>query len=595
MEHNLDLILTLTGGFTAALICGYLSSRLGLSPIAGYLVAGIIVGPHTPGFVADENLASQISEIGVILLMFGVGLQFHLKELLAVKKVAIPGAIAQIAVATALGAVTMHLFGWSWKAGIVFGLSISVASTVVLTRVLSDNDALHTRAGHIAIGWLLVEDIFTVVALVLMPPLLARGGGGNPAAITLAVGIALLKLAVLIGLTFLLGQRLIPKLLSYVARTSSRELFTLTVLMLALGIAVGAAKLFGASMALGAFLAGMVVGQSEFSNRAATEALPFRDAFAVIFFVAVGMLFNPAKLVDEWPMVVAATLVILLGKPLVAAVVVRLLNYPFIIASTVAIALAQIGEFSFILATLGRELGVFPDSALNVLVAAAIISITLNPILYKAVGPFARWVARRPTLSRWLNPTSVEDGAQSEMADDEHSAVIVGFGPVGRTLSHLLEKNGIRPVIVEMNLDTVRDLRDKGLVVVYGDAGARETLRAAKTARAEALILTSSSLTNSDEIIRIARELNPQIHIVARANYVHEQKPLIEAGAERVVTAEGEVALAMTEYLLRELGATPEQVDRERDCIREDFYNISPNLTVEGATPGQRENTKQAK
>jgi CPA2 family monovalent cation:H+ antiporter-2 len=564
------------GGFTAALICGYISSRIGLSPIVGYLVAGILIGPYTPGFVADENLASQMSEIGVILLMFGVGLQFHIKELLAVKRVAIPGAIAQIAAATALGALVMHMFGWSWKAGIVFGLAISVASTVVLIRVLSDNNALHSRAGHIAVGWLVVEDIFTVVALVLMPSIFAANEQANLRAIALAVGIALVKLSVLTGLTFILGQRVIPKLLSYVARTSSRELFTLTVLVLALGIAVGSAKLFGASMALGAFLAGMVVGQSEFSNRAATEALPFRDAFAVIFFVAIGMLFNPTRLAVEWPMALAATLVVIVGKPLAAALVVRLLNYPFIIASTVAVALAQIGEFSFILASVSREYGVLPDSGLNVLVEAAIISITLNPILYKLNGPFVRWVTRHPKLGRWLNPTSVGESLSSETMEDELVAVVVGFGPVGRTLSRLLKKNGIRPVIVEMNLDTVRDLREKGFDAVYGDAAARETLQAAKADKANALILTSSSLANSDEVIRIARELNPEIQIVARANYLHELKPLVDAGAERVVTAESEVALAMTEYILRELGATTEQVDRERDRVREELYKAIP-------------------
>jgi CPA2 family monovalent cation:H+ antiporter-2 len=584
MEHNLDLIMTLVGGFTAALICGYISSRLGLSPIVGYLVAGILIGPHTPGFVADENLASQMSEIGVILLMFAVGLQFHIKELLAVKKVAIPGAIAQIAAATVLGASTMHMFGWSWKAGIVFGLAISVASTVVLIRVLSDNNALHSRAGHIAVGWLVVEDIFTVVALVLMPSIFSSNENSDISAIALAVGNALFKLSVLTALTFLLGEQVIPKLLSYVARTSSRELFTLTVLVLALGIAVGSAKLFGASMALGAFLAGMVVGQSEFSNRAATEALPFRDAFAVIFFVAVGMLFNPSKLAIEWAMTLAATLVIIVGKPLAAALVVRLLNYPFIIASAVAVALAQIGEFSFILASVAKEYGVLPESALNVLVAAAIISITLNPILYKLTTPFVRWVVRHPKLSRWLNPTSVGKKEESEEMDDGVSAVVVGFGPVGRTLSRLLQKNGIRPVIVEMNLDTVRDLRQRGFEAVYGDAAARETLQAAKIAQADALILTSSSLANSDEVIRIARELNPEIRVVARANYVYELKSLVEAGAERVVTAESEVALAMTEYMLRELGATVEQVDRERDRVREELY----------AAPAESAYSKQA-
>jgi monovalent cation:H+ antiporter-2, CPA2 family len=576
MEHNLDLIMTLVSGFTAALICGYISSRIGLSPIVGYLVAGILIGPYTPGFVADENLASQMSEIGVILLMFGVGLQFHIKELLAVKRVAIPGAIAQIAAATALGALTMHLFGWSWRAGIVFGLAISVASTVVLIRVLSDNNALHSRAGHIAVGWLVVEDIFTVVALVLMPSIFAANEKANLPVIALAVGTALLKLSVLTGLTFLLGQRVIPKLLSYVARTSSRELFTLTVLVLALGIAVGSAKLFDASMALGAFLAGMVVGQSEFSNRAATEALPFRDAFAVIFFVAIGMLFNPTRLTVEWPMALAAAIVVMVGKPLAAVLVVRLLNYPFIIASTVAVALAQIGEFSFILASVGREYGVLPESGLNVLVEVAIISIMLNPILYKFTAPFVRRIVRHPKLGRWLNPTAIGVKEESEDMDDGVSAVVVGFGPVGRTLSRLLEKNEIRPVIVEMNLDTVRELRQRGLNAVYGDAAARETLKAAKIEQANALILTSSSLANSNEVIRIARELNPEIRVVARANYVRELKPLVDAGAERVVTAESEVALAMTEYMLRELGATIEQVDRERDRVREELYDVAP-------------------
>ncbi|MCI0660015.1 MAG: cation:proton antiporter [Acidobacteria bacterium] len=575
MEHNLDLILTLTGGFTAALICGFISSRLGLSPIVGYLVAGILVGPHTPGFVADENLASQMSEIGVILLMFGVGLQFHLKELLALKKVVIPGAIAQIAVVTALGAATMHSFGWSWKGGIVFGLAISVASTVVLMRVLSDNNALHSRAGHIAIGLLVVEDIFTVIALVLMPTILSPGENTTFTAIAVAIGIALLKLSVLTGLTFLLGQKLIPKLLSYVARTSSRDLFTLTVLVLALGIAVGAAKLFGASMALGAFLAGMVVGQSEFSNRAATEALPFRDAFAVIFFVAIGMLLNPSKLVAEWPMTLVVTLVIVLGKSIIAALIIRLYNYPLLITSTVAVARSQIGEFSFILATVGKEYGVLPESALNVLVAAAIISITLNPILYRLNTSFVRWVTQHEKLNRWLNPTSTREGESAETMEDELSAVVIGFGPVGRTLSRLLEKNGIRPIIVEMNLDTVRELRTLGYTVVYGDAAARETLVAARVDRAIALILTSSSLAHSDEVIRIARELNPGIRIIARANYIKELKSLLTAGAERVVTAESEVALAMTEYLLRELGATAEQVDRERDRVRQELDDSS--------------------
>jgi CPA2 family monovalent cation:H+ antiporter-2 len=579
MHENLDLILTFSGGLAAALLFGYITTRIGLSPIVGYLIAGIAVSHHTPGFDANEDLASQMAEIGVILLMFGVGLQFHLKELLAVRRVAIPGAIAQIAAATALGAVAMRVFGWSWEAGVVFGLAISVASTVVLTRVLSDHGALHTRTGHIAIGWLVVEDIFTVVALVLLPALV--GGPIDPLAVgtaadsnvAVAIGIALFKLVALVALTFLLGGFLIPKIIAYVARTGSRELFTLTILVLALGIAVGSAKLFGASMALGAFLAGMVVGQSEFSNRAATEALPFRDAFAVLFFVSVGMLFDPARITEDWPLIVLATVVILIGKPVAALVVVRMLGYPFAVALGVAVALAQIGEFSFILATMGRQLEVLPESALNILVSASIISITLNPLLYKAIPSITRWVDRNPRLSRLLNPPEpLPDGPEAPESGDEHNAIVVGYGPVGRTVKRILARNGVRPIIVEMNVDTVRELRNSGVHAIYGEAAKRETLVSAGVATAEALIFTASNVAGVDQAIRIARELNPDIRILARANYLNEAPALDRAGAHRIVTAEGEVALTMTEFVLRSLGANFDHIDRERERVRRELF-----------------------
>jgi CPA2 family monovalent cation:H+ antiporter-2 len=570
MPEHLDLILTFTGGLAAALLFGYFTTRIGLSPIVGYLLAGIAVGHHTPGFNADEDLASQMAEIGVILLMFGVGLQFHLKELLSVRNVAIPGALIQIAVATALGAVVTHALGWSWAAGLVFGLAISVASTVVLTRVLSDHGSLHTRAGHIAIGWLVVEDIFTVIALVLLPTLVGPSAGGNIGA---AIGIALVKIAALVALTFLLGGWLIPRLMAYVARTGSHELFTLSILVLALGIAVGSAKLFGASMALGAFLAGMVVGQSEFSNRAATEALPFRDAFAVLFFVSVGMLFDPFQLGRDWPLIVFTTLVILLGKPLAAFVVVRVLRYPLHVSLGVSVALAQIGEFSFILASLGRSLGVLPESALNVLVSSSILSITLNPLLYKAIPATVRWVGRRPALSRRLNPPEPKDAHLPVPATQEADrAIVVGHGPVGRTVRRILRRNDIEPVVIEMNIDTVRSLRASGVAAVYGDAARRETLISAGVMQAKALIFTASDVVHVGEAIRIARELNPEIHILARANYLSEAPTLDRAGAQRVVTAEGEVALTMAEFLLRTLGATFQQIDRERQRVRKELF-----------------------
>ncbi len=574
MPEHLDLILTFTGGLAAALFFGYVTTRLGLSPIVGYLIAGIAVGHHTPGFDANEELASQMAEIGVILLMFGVGLQFHLKELLDVRRVAIPGALAQIAVATALGAVAMHCFGWSWNAGIVFGLAISVASTVVLTRVLSDAGALHTRTGHIAIGWLVVEDLFTVVALVLLPALAGPSLAQDQGSLAVTLGIALVKLSVLVGLTFVLGGYVIPRLLAYVARTGSRELFTLTILVLALGIAVGSAKLFGASMALGAFLAGMVVNQSEFSNRAATEALPFRDAFAVLFFVSVGMLFDPMRLGADWPLIAAATAVILIGKPLAALVVVRVLGYPLPVALGVAVALSQIGEFSFILATVGTNMGVLPsEAALNVLVSASILSITVNPLLYRATPAIVRWVSHRPTLSRWLNPPEkIEDVTPFPTGENEHHAIVVGYGPIGRSVKRILSRNGIRPIIIEMNVDTVRSLRKSGEAAVYGEAAKRETLLSAGIATSEALIFTASRIHDVGEAIRIARELNPNIRVLARADYLNETPALDRAGASRIVTAEGEVALTMAEYLLRDLGATPEQIDRERVQVRRELF-----------------------
>src|SRR6476646_3262640 len=344
--HEVTLVATLAGALSAALVFGYLTHRVGLSPIAGYLVAGILVGPYTPGFVADTAAAEQLAEVGVILLMFGVGLQFHVQELLAVKWIAIPGAIAQSAAATILGALAAHAFGWSWSAGIVFGIALAVASTVVLVRVLSDHNALHSPAGHIAVGWLVVEDLFTVLVLVVLP---AVAGGGERPALWLMLLLTAVKVAALAAIVVLAGRRALPRLLDYVAATHSRELFTLTILALALGIAVVSAALFGVSMALGAFLAGLVVGRSEFSLRAAADALPMRDAFAVLFFVSVGMLFEPHILWTMPGLLAATCAVIFVGKPLAAIAIVLFLRYPLKVALSVSVALAQIGEFSFIL------------------------------------------------------------------------------------------------------------------------------------------------------------------------------------------------------------------------------------------------------
>jgi CPA2 family monovalent cation:H+ antiporter-2 len=569
--HDLTLIPTLTGGLAAALICGYVTFRLGLSPIVGYLLAGFLVGPNTPGFVADKHLADELAEVGVILLMFGVGLQFHLKELLAVRRVALPGAVGQSLAATLLGTLVGVVAGWGWSAGIVFGLAISVASTVVLMRVLSDNGDLHTPAGHIAVGWLVVEDLFTVLVLVLLPAVFA-GGAPAPGGLPAALGIAVAKVGAMVALTFLVGERLVPWLLDRVAATRSRELFTLTVLVVALGIAVGSARLFGVSMALGAFLAGMVVGRSEFSLRAATEALPMRDAFAVLFFVSVGMLFDPKHLINS-PGIVAATLgIVLLGKPLAALGIVMLLKYPIRVAVTVAVALAQIGEFSFILATAARGLGILDDGTTNTLVAAAIISITANPLLYRLIDRFDGALARFVKAPAPPGiPTRAEESRRRE-GSGRHRAVVVGYGPVGRTLDRLLRENGFDPVIVEMNVETVRELTSQGRVAIYGDATHRDTLEGAGLDRAVALVLSSSNMHGASEVIRAARELNPKLVIFARSGYLRELPRLREAGADVVFSGEGEVALSMTVLLLRQLGATPEQVDRETARIRSELF-----------------------
>jgi CPA2 family monovalent cation:H+ antiporter-2 len=559
------LILTLAGGLAAALVGGYLTQRLGLSPIVGYLIAGVVVGPYTPGYTADVHLAEQFAEVGVILLMFGVGLQFHLDELLAVRRVAIPGAVLQSLVATGLGAVAARGFGWEWASAIVFGLSLSVASTVVLIRVLSDSRQLHTGAGHIAVGWLVVEDLFTVVVLVLLP---ALAGAPTPGTIAISLGITILKVAGLGIVAAALGSRVIPLVLDRVAATRSRELFTLAVLALALGLAVSAALVFGVSMALGAFLAGMIVGRSDYSLRAATDALPMRDAFAVLFFLSVGMLLRPMALLEHPAFVLAALFIVLVGKPATAAVVTWAMRYPLRTTLSVAVSLAQIGEFSFMLVTLGRTLGVVPADALDVVVATAIISITLNPLAFRSIEPLTTKLGQIRFFRS--EPIEASDIGASSSLDPGGRAIVIGHGPTGRTVTRLLRENGISPTIVELNIDAVRQLRENGISAVYGDASHTDTLVSAGLRHASTLIVSGAD-TGSPAIIQSARSINPTAHIFVRSAYLRDVPPLRQAGAEQVFAGEGEVALAMTEAVLRRLGATPDQIDRERARVREEL------------------------
>ncbi|MTJ92258.1 MAG: sodium:proton exchanger [Desulfovibrio sp.] len=559
MPHDINLILTLAGGLSAALVLGFITQKLRLSPLVGYLLAGIIVGPHSPGFVADASTAAQCAEIGVILLMFGVGLHFHLKDLLAVGAIATGGAVAQISLATLASMGLLHLFGFSFFSGAVYGMAIAVASTVVLTRVLADNHDLHNPTGHVALGWLVVEDIFTILLLVLLPSVLSPGGE-----FWSALGMTLLKLAALSAFTLVAGQKLIPLFLGYVARTGTRDLFTLAVLALALGIAVAAAEFFGASMALGAFLAGMVVGQSEFSARAAAEALPLRDAFAVLFFVSVGMLFDPASLAQDWPLMLATLFVIMVVKPLGALLMTSLFRRPVKLGLPVAVSLAQVGEFSFILAGLGISLGVFDQRVNNALIPAAIISITLNPMLYRKAKELAqRWEKRKHGDHAEHDACLVVPGEGSRAR-----VVVVGYGPVGRSCCSILQHSSIQPVVVEMNIDTVRQLRGEGLPVVHGDAMQAEVLREAGLEKAEALLLTSASIP-AGEVTHIARAVNPHARILAHTAFVSGAKALRDAGVDAVFSGEREVALAMAEYLLRSAGAPEAYVQSELERVRE--------------------------
>src|SRR5687767_2697813 len=571
--HGYDLILTLTGGLAGALLFGYITQRIGLSPIVGYLVAGALLGPNTPGLAVDASIAQQLAEVGVILLMFGVGLQFHIEELLAVRGIAVPGAIAMGVVATALGTLLGVSMGWSSTSGIVFGLALSVASTVVVIRVLSDHNVLHTTAGHIAVGWLVVEDVFTVVALVLLPAIF---GDEQPQSLWMAIAFTALKVFALVAFTAIVGARLIPWLLDRIATTRSRELFTLSVLVIALGIAAGSALVFGVSMALGAFLAGMVVGRSDYSLRAASDALPMRDAFAVLFFVSVGMLLDVEALVDTPWLLAGALAVVLLANPLVAFAVMWLSRQSFKTSLLVAVALAQIGEFSFILSTIGRELGLFTTEATNVVVAASIASIIANPVLFATVEPIARWVSRRPGLCRALErPATMHDSAGTRLRRAEtraHRAVLIGYGPTGRTVARMLKENGIEPTVIEINIETVREMREHGADAVYGDATRPETLVEAGIETADNLILTSAGMANSEEVIRAARDANPRVRVLARASYLRDLPSLRRAGADTVFTGEGEVALAFVEEMLERLGATAEQIDRERDRAHDELF-----------------------
>ena len=547
MHDGMTLISTLAAAFGLALVLGLLAQWARLPALVGYLLAGVLIGPHTPGFVGDVHLAHQLSEVGVMLLMFGVGLHFSVGDLMSVKGIALPGALVQMAAATALGAGLAHWWwGWDLAASLIFGLALSVASTVVLLRALESRELLHTGNGRIAVGWLIVEDLAMVLALVLIPVLGAKDGGGAQGNLAVTIVMTLLAVAAFVAVMLIAGRRLLPWLLWQVNRTGSRELFTLATVAAAVGLAVGAAALFGVSVALGAFFAGLVLRESAFSERAAHESLPLRDAFAVLFFVAVGMLFDPKILIEQPLAVLATVLVILVGKTVAAGALVLLLKYPLSTALTVAVSLAQIGEFSFILLGLGQSLNLVPPEATSLVVAGAIVSIALNPVLFAGVEPLRSWVLRR---SAWARKLEARDDPLAELpADTPQSAlagqiVLVGHGTLGTALHALL---GERPlVVIDRDRDVVEALRADGQAAVLGDAAEAMTLVQAHIAQAAWLVVALADVRGVPALLALARQLNPALRCAVLAHTDEEEQWLGQAGVSHVLRSQRALAEAL--------------------------------------------------
>ncbi|MET0274297.1 MAG: YbaL family putative K(+) efflux transporter [Phenylobacterium sp.] len=599
MPHHTTLIATLVAGLTCAFIFGALAQRLKVSPLVGYLVAGVVVGPFTPGYVADGALATQLAEIGVILLMFGVGLHFSLKDLLAVRKIAIPGALGQMAAATLLGMGLGHLLGWPPTAGFVFGLALSVASTVVLLRALQERRMLQTDRGRIAVGWLIVEDLAMVLALVLLPALAgaiqpdAAAGGDIWRAWVMPLGITLAKVAGFIAFMLVVGRRVIPWILHYVAHTGSRELFRLAVLAIALGVAFGAASLFGVSFALGAFFAGMILAESELSQRAAEETLPLRDAFAVLFFVSVGMLFNPQVVLrDPWALL--ATLgIITLGKSLAALLIVRAFGYGLGTSLTISASLAQIGEFSFILAGLGVGLGLLPEQGRDLILAGAILSIVLNPLVFTLAGRLHQ--RRRPEALTPMAPIkpSPEEVDLVPTALEDHT-VLVGFGRVGAMVAEGLDLAAAPFLVIEDSVETAARARALGFEALQGNAADGAVLGAAGLTAARRLIVAIPDSFEAGQVVEQARRANPRLEILARAHSDEEVAHLSGLGADEVVLGEHQIARALLAHALGRTGtvapapagepATPGS--RPRLILDDAEWALLSGVEAQGAEPG---------
>ena len=553
VHEELPLVTTVAVGLSVAFILGLIATKLRIPPIVGYLVAGILIGPHSPGFVADLSLANELSEIGIVLLMFGVGLHFSLKDLLEVKNIAVPGAIVQMATATAMGAFLAHCWDWPLPSGILFGLALSVASTVVLIRALEEHSLLQSTNGQIAIGWLIVEDLAMVLALVMIPALAGENGNGNGSASSFhQLSFAILKVGLFLAVMLVGGKRLLPWLLKVVAKTKSRELFTLAVFATAVGIAFGAAKLFGVSFALGAFFAGMMIRESDMNHEVADRALPFQDAFAVLFFVSVGMLFDPGILVDRPLDIALVVLIIVLGKSLAAFLLVILFGYPAKTGLLVSAGLAQIGEFSFILVALGVTYGIMPEEGRDLVLAGAMISIALNPLFFWSVRVMYSYAARHPRLSRIFdlregNLAHMEQGESEGLKHD--LIVVIGYGRIGREICDNILDAHIDLVIVDANRERVEMLRELGYHAIVGDATHRETLERAAIKKAAAIVIAVPDSFEGRKILETARELKPNIHVIVRAHNDEEVFYFMERKVDYVTTPAREMGRSIIHYI----------------------------------------------
>jgi CPA2 family monovalent cation:H+ antiporter-2 len=580
MPHDTPLIATIVAGLGLAFVFGALANRFRIPPLVGYLVAGVLVGPNTPGFVADASLANELAEIGVILLMFGVGLHFSLKDLLSVRAIAVPGAIVQIGFATLLGVGLAWVLGWSLGAGLVFGLALSVASTVVLLRALQERRLIETERGRIAVGWLIVEDLAMVLALVLLPALAGVLGGqpqvedhasllSLPASYGVwgVVGVTLAKVAAFVVVMLVVGRRVIPWILHYVAHTGSRELFRLCVLAIALGVAFGAAKLFGVSLALGAFFAGMIMSESELSHRAAEESLPLRDAFSVLFFVSVGMLFDPSSLISNGLPILATLAIIVIGKSIAAFIIVIAFRYSIATALMISASLAQIGEFSFILAELGVGLKLLPEQGRDLILAGAILSILLNPLIFLVVDWMKPWLEKRAgkaapveeqsPIGPATEPGQVasvsavpgkEDGPPPKTALAGHS-ILIGYGRVGSLVGAALKEAALPFLVIEDADKTLAKLRDDGVETVAGNAANADIFSAANPEGARRLILAIPNAFEAGQIVLRARAANPAINVIARAHSDAEVEHLKGLGADTVIMGEREIARGIVEVV----------------------------------------------